>query len=504
MNISSRCQVLCFILLASVLGIHANVTTDDKIVFTGKSAGMFESPVGDSLMNISGIGTSRFNWGEETVSRQGINQLIFQGVSFSAKSSQPFLIGKIEYYNGDTRPGTNANQVTLTITLILEDGAKSKLPIRLRLISTPNKGTHIDDADIVELGDAEGLNIIRVNQKDYRIRLSFGETTKDGFSRMNQFHVVEASGATAQLQAELIPYTYPVVKVADSAPASNAHSTLADSRSQFPPAIVSTQKVESLQLESSATTLEQASSTAEKVSSSITKISLPNASATAETKTQPASSQPNQFTSTSRLTATENLRPANAIRTNPRDSDNNPSFDKAPTRLGVKPTKSIAPVLALPTTNNPDAIIADINEIPSTSDNLPAPAIVAELPTVKEIPLQPEVIEQPTVTLPPTPIEPTVVEMPKPPQPKPVAARSKSGQTAYLAPSSFVVQRALNFSFYGETGLSYRIQSSADDTNWKDCGDLIEGKNEQVNLYQPLDDIKILRYRIQVIQSGIK
>lgn len=194
----------CLITALGCLFAQGQDAPEDINLF-GKAKGQFVNPHGDAGMTVTGTGSAYFTWGEETSLRQGINSLTFTGSGFLANPGQPFNVGKLDYYNGDTRRGTNADQVTLQVSLQFEDGASTRFELPFQLVSTPNSGSHHDNADIVQISMPPDETIIRIAGKPYALRVTFGESTQKGFSRVDRFHVFEGFSAQADLRVELIP-----------------------------------------------------------------------------------------------------------------------------------------------------------------------------------------------------------------------------------------------------------------------------------------------------------
>lgn len=403
-------------LICASLLVNAAEPANADITYLGKSSGVFTNPQGDAGMVSSGLFTDQFTWGEESNMRQGINRLAFSGIGFIAKPESPFTVGTLSYYNGDTRTSTNADKVELKITLAFENGTKSSFPVSLNLVSTPNKRTHYENADIVEIINLKTQSILKIEGKPYTITLTFGETSEDGYSMINRFHVFEGFEAQAKIRAELTPYTPPAPPKAE----------LSTSRAQEPP--VSRSNIGSL-----------ASSTSKSPQSTEpTPSSLPNTNAHTFNQEPKQPSSPSRFTSTSSSPSSTEQPRVNANTT--------------PSRLNALNTQPSGGKLDLPT----------INPITTTAKTKPASTASSSS-------------SKPSTHI--------------------------SGQASYLAPSSFKVQRAVKITFFAEKGMTYQVQISTDDVNWKDFGAAHVGQGADVSFYEPITSTEIQRYRIKVTQT---
>lgn len=176
----------------------------NPIVFAGKTSGTFHAPKGPKKMATKGTGTQTFVWG--LVQERGDRScyLNFEGKEFSNEVEKPFLIGKVEFFNGTTQVDTEASSVALKIKLELESGQEAEFDFIFDLIMVVNNNLNRDDdADIVRLRSAYSEKTMKIEGQDYHLRLDFGKTSKGGFSEFEQFFVWENHSASAELRATI-------------------------------------------------------------------------------------------------------------------------------------------------------------------------------------------------------------------------------------------------------------------------------------------------------------
>lgn len=465
-----------FLLLA------ASLSAQEILVFRGHSDGRFETPVGDEGMLVSGTGSRFFRWGEETRRRQGINQLEFRGMDFVARPGEPFPIGQLTYFNGDTRPGTNAKGLTLRIRLTFDNGATATFPLSLNLISTPNRRTHYENADIVEILNKAGDNVVRVSGQDYTLRLTFGETTQEGYSIVNRFHVFEGFSAQAQIHAELLAYEAPPIelpeppapelprKVDDYAPLEGKRLDEAlPEQVEFPDVHLQPEPQEPPEPEP-----QWGVPPYEEPPAHGAPQGLESAVVTAQFQDAP---------SVSRLMSPENPSPEEGLeqvflgRTSTKVAG-------APSRLNAFAT------CEAPHDPAPGALELLEPEM-AYDDTAMANEASSALEGVLESDLGPEealAFEEGEVV---------VLET------ESVTEDSSAGKllvgvlSTYLPTGEVRVDRAVNVRFFGQVGFTYQVQVSLDEVHWEDYGPAIEGQGEEVSFYQRIEDTRIHRYRVK-------
>lgn len=486
---------LIVICLSILEGLAADSGADDTII--GRSQGVFIQPLGDPAMIRNGVGTSQFSWGEETNLRQGVNQLNFIASSFFAKLETPFSVGKIDYYNGDTRIGTNAESVSLVIKLSFEDGSTTDLPISLNLISTPNRGSHYDNADIVEIENPAGV-VIKINNDHYQVRLSFGETTEQGFSKINRFHVFEGFAAQAELKAELHPYTGPPIEIKELAD-SNASRPYGSKTSEPKPLFSTDASLPEFPIET--TPKASAAEAAPERISSIPKRYLDLMEANRTENTQEETSK----------TANAGLDNASLPSTlTDETSSNEPTSDSQSAANSDSPNPIQLNRTQTTSDNNRSLISEDIPKTNLPSGKLSDYTLPTDISSDSaSSPIENASISQQEQASVETLASPSSDIASYTPEPTSTTSRGKlagldsprQGQPSYLAPSGFSATRAVQFRFPSEVGLTYQVQQSTDDIIWENVGAPISGTGSVIETFHAIKDSRIMRYRVEVTQG---
>jgi len=184
-----------------------NSATYETIFFTGNGTGVFTSPTGDSRLvtNLAaGASDSFFSWGNPAVPLGFTqpNSLTFAGRSFdNIAPDQVFELGTLTYYNGTTYSGTNATNVKLNVGLNLTTpGAVENLTFSFNLLSTPNKNQNADDdADFVYIPDVSTKFNTTIKGQVFYLVLSFGSSSGNGFTTINEFHTHENKTMTGSI-----------------------------------------------------------------------------------------------------------------------------------------------------------------------------------------------------------------------------------------------------------------------------------------------------------------
>jgi hypothetical protein len=169
--------------------------------FAGSSNGIFVNPTGPYDMQVTGVNTSYFTWGMAYPTRSSLR---FQGSSFSGDFEHEFKFGTLNYYNGTIMSGTQADAVTLLVTLAFTtpQGITQNFSFPFELINTPNTGTPQQNADIVKLNvPFDKTKTFAVGGVDYTLEFTkFGNVGPGGFvSALNEFNVLEDCSASADL-----------------------------------------------------------------------------------------------------------------------------------------------------------------------------------------------------------------------------------------------------------------------------------------------------------------
>lgn len=184
-----------------------NDETDYRVLFfSGYSDGNFRKPAGDSglVTNLTkNLKGKLFTWGTPAAGQTKPNSLTFTpNTSFANISpDQEFFLGKIDYYNGTTNSGTNATSVKLQVDLTFTvPGGSENLEFALNLQSTVNNGRSADeDADYVWIPSVSSQFSTKIHGQTFYLKLRFGNSTANGFTTINEFHVHENKTATGSI-----------------------------------------------------------------------------------------------------------------------------------------------------------------------------------------------------------------------------------------------------------------------------------------------------------------
>lgn len=184
-----------------------NSATYGTIFFTGIGTGVFTNPTGDSrLVTNLAVGASNafFSWGSPAVPLGFTqpNSLTFAGRSFNnIAPDQVFELGTLAYFNGTTYSGTNATNVKLKVGLNLTTpDVVENLAFSFNLLSTPNKNKNADDdADYVYIPDVSTKFNTTIKGKVFYLVLSFGSSSANGFTTIDEFHTHENKTMTGSI-----------------------------------------------------------------------------------------------------------------------------------------------------------------------------------------------------------------------------------------------------------------------------------------------------------------
>lgn len=172
----------------------------------GNTTGEFNNPLGASSMvtNLNaGDSSSYFTWGDVSGQGRSVSWMDFSGGTFTdIVDGAQFNVGALTYYNGTINADTGADTIDLDIVLDIDINGKIFRPFfdfTFDLINTPNTNDAIASADFVQLDDARSSRTLVYNEQEFEFRLEFGETTANGFSSFDQFHVIENEQASVNL-----------------------------------------------------------------------------------------------------------------------------------------------------------------------------------------------------------------------------------------------------------------------------------------------------------------
>lgn len=135
------------------------------------------------------------------------NTLTFTQTGFSDVSpNTTFTLGTLVMLNGTTFNNSEANAVTLHLTLTFTHPPGTQtIDIPFNLISTENSTDRNASADIVELAKPNAGVAVSVDGVDYTLQLSWQSLDPSaGVVQGNQFLIFEGGSATAQLQGTLV------------------------------------------------------------------------------------------------------------------------------------------------------------------------------------------------------------------------------------------------------------------------------------------------------------
>jgi hypothetical protein len=195
---------------------------------TGGAVGSFSNPTGEEFMvtNIGSSGSSDyFEWGRDTWTDEeawsfgdpslapvlSSSWLNYTSTAFNnVKAGKRFQIGTLDYFNGTIADGSAAEKITFTANLDFRMNgvnASTSLDFDFELVNVLNALDPNDpwaDADFVKLSNPIASQTLTFRGIDFRFQLEFGETTANGISLFDEFHVLEGRSATTRLYGTLV------------------------------------------------------------------------------------------------------------------------------------------------------------------------------------------------------------------------------------------------------------------------------------------------------------
>ena len=193
---------------------YATEEYESSFSISGAAGGNFMNPEGTDKMVTNLLDGDRdefFSFGKTTGATKDPSWLLFNGADFADISiDESFLLGTIDYYNGTIQSGSGADRVGLSVDLTFNGGEQQiEFNYELDLISTRNLGHQTDEqnADYVKLGNLYSDVPVRLGGRAYDLILEFGDSTRGGFSSIDEFHVIEDRSASGQLFGRLIEVT---------------------------------------------------------------------------------------------------------------------------------------------------------------------------------------------------------------------------------------------------------------------------------------------------------
>jgi MYXO-CTERM domain-containing protein len=148
-------------------------------------------------MVTTGLGTNDFSWGVGSPP----SSLLFNGTAFSTEVDQPFVVGTLDYFNGSTAFGTQANSVDLEMTLNFTSptGVDVVLVFPFELVNRPNNLGPIGGADSVFLSSQTAGRFFNIGNEFFSMEIGFANATEGGFENVDEFFVLENETASADV-----------------------------------------------------------------------------------------------------------------------------------------------------------------------------------------------------------------------------------------------------------------------------------------------------------------
>ncbi len=194
--------------------VSDRLVNTNSIALSGSASGSFHSPTGHNSMvtNLAGGGSSsHFEWGKAPSSNFSASTLDFNGTGFSdVASGERFQIGGLDYYNGTVLEKTGADTVDLSIGLSVDINGNNYNPyfdFSFDLINSINLGDPQNlwpDADYVRVNDARSSRTLVVDGYEFEFRIELSDSTSNGFSYFDEFHVLENKDASVNVYGTFV------------------------------------------------------------------------------------------------------------------------------------------------------------------------------------------------------------------------------------------------------------------------------------------------------------
>ena len=182
------------------------------LAFAGQSSGNFADAAGADGMVTNYINdglNAGFEWGVGADGYTTGSILTFNSDSFVDVNPQNwFRLGGLEFYNSTISLDSEATSVRLDITLDFSTpNIMETFGFELSLENTLNDDANTADqnADYVRIENSSSAFSTDLNGQHYELQLQFGYLGADGFATVDQFHVHEGAGATADLWGYFAP-----------------------------------------------------------------------------------------------------------------------------------------------------------------------------------------------------------------------------------------------------------------------------------------------------------
>lgn len=178
-------------------------------IFTGSSIGNFGNPTvnpetdPDALFSIENTTpqSETFVSGEADTGSMP-NRLTFLGTNFRTNANQPFAIGDLSYFNGQTFIGTNVSSVPIDISLEFNQPIETQhqFGYRFNFDLTPN--TDVSNADQLVVSGNPRPQTVTTEDTRYRIEL-LGFSQDNGATFSQSFEAPEDTVVNSTLFAQL-------------------------------------------------------------------------------------------------------------------------------------------------------------------------------------------------------------------------------------------------------------------------------------------------------------
>ena len=184
------------------------------LAFAGQSSGNFASAAGAAGMVTTYVNNglnAGFEWGVGADGYTTGSIHTFNSDSFFDVNPESwFRLGGVEFFNSTIKLDSQATSVRLDITLNLTTpNIIETFGFELALENTRNLAGNTADqnADYVRIKNTSSAFSTSLNGKQYELQLQFGYLGASGFATVDQFHVHEGAGATADLWGYFAPVT---------------------------------------------------------------------------------------------------------------------------------------------------------------------------------------------------------------------------------------------------------------------------------------------------------
>ncbi len=182
----------------------------ESLNFAANSSGAFRNPqgvVGMITNLLPGQSGPLFNWGTPPVGYDKGSLYYSGGTTNNITTEGRFAIGTMNYHNGTIYTGTEAETVDLRVSLSLNINGRVSNPsfdFTFQLINTLNTDDPWASADYVHVVNPVSSQTIVIDDYEFEFHLEFGESTSNGFSEFDNFHVLENANAVVNVYGNLV------------------------------------------------------------------------------------------------------------------------------------------------------------------------------------------------------------------------------------------------------------------------------------------------------------